>query len=117
MTSPPRKLTVETIGGATLVHFVGRTILRETEVQKLEEEFLELAGEPQTRIVLSFKGVESLSSSALTAFIKLYKRVRTGGGTMRLCNISPKILEVFLITGVNKLFQIYNSEIEALASF
>jgi len=100
-----------------MVHFVGRTILREAEVQKLEEAFLELAGEPQTRIVLSFKGVENLSSSALTAFINLYKRVRTGGGAMRLCNISPKILEVFLITGVNKLFQIYNTEIEALASF
>jgi len=49
--------------------------------------------------------------------IKANNRLRERGGQLRLANIKPQILEVFVITKLNKLFRIFPSRAEALASF
>jgi len=36
---------------------------------------------------------------------------------MRLCNLKPEIYEVFAITRLNQLFDIKNTEQDALAGF
>jgi anti-sigma B factor antagonist len=49
--------------------------------------------------------------------ITLDKLVKENSGTLKLCNINPQIYEVFKITRLNKLFAIYDSTENALASF
>ena len=69
------------------------------------------------RLAISFSNVDHLSSAALGALININNRVRQKNGELRLTNIKPQILEVFIITKLNKLFRIFPTRAEALASF
>ena len=48
---------------------------------------------------------------------ELNKKMKAKGGTVRMCNIRPDILEVFAITRLDRLFDIKKDEEEALADF
>jgi anti-sigma B factor antagonist len=43
--------------------------------------------------------------------------VKANSGKMRLCNLKPEIYEVFAITRLNQLFDIKNTEQEAMTGF
>jgi anti-sigma B factor antagonist len=45
------------------------------------------------------------------------KKMKAGGGTLKLSNIKPEIYEVFAITKLNRLFDIKEEEADALAAF
>ena len=69
------------------------------------------------KLLLSFENVEHLSSAALGTLITVNNKIRQKGGQLRLSNIDPQIYEVFVITKLNKLFQIYDDAEKAAASF
>ena len=66
-------------------------------------------------LLIDLEAVEFLSSSVLGKLIRLYKRARQAGGRVRLCSIRPSIREVFEITQLDKVFEIYPDADEALA--
>jgi anti-sigma B factor antagonist len=49
--------------------------------------------------------------------IKLNNQVQEQAGKLKLSDITPPIYEVFKITRLNKLFEIYGTKEEALDSF
>jgi len=112
-----RRLHVEEdVNGVTIVSFADRKILDEAVIQQLGEELLALAdGHP--KILLNFGNVEYLSSGALGKLITAHKAVQAAGGKMRLCRIHPQIYEIFKITKLNKLFEIFPDEQSALQGF
>ncbi|HSZ55500.1 MAG TPA: STAS domain-containing protein, partial [Tepidisphaeraceae bacterium] len=69
------------------------------------------------KLLLDFATVDHLSSAALGMLINANNKIRERSGQLRLSNIKPQILEVFVITKLNKLFRIFPSRAEALASF
>ena len=69
------------------------------------------------KILLDFANVEHLSSAALGMLINLQKEVDKQNGTLKLSDINPQIYEVFVITKLNKLFQIHEDAPQAVASF
>ncbi|HEV3263681.1 MAG TPA: STAS domain-containing protein [Gemmataceae bacterium] len=120
MSSPPRRrrLEVEDIGDVTVVNFTDRKILDEQNIQVIGEQLFSLVDEAGRRkILLNFGNVEYLSSAALAKLITLNKKVQQTGGRLILCNIDTQIYEVFEITKLNKLFNIYPGEQEALQAF
>lgn len=113
-----RRLEVSEVGDVTIVKFVDRKILDEASIQELGQELFALVEDDKCeKLLLDFSGVEFLSSAALGNLIKLDKKVKLHDGKLKLCNIRPEIYEVFVITKLNKLFQIENDESAALASF
>jgi anti-sigma B factor antagonist len=120
MSSQPRRgrLEVEDIGDVTVVKFTDRKILDEQNIQIIGEQLYSLVDEAGRRkLLLNFGNVEYLSSAALGKLITLNKKVQTSGGRLALCAISPEIFEVFEITGLKRLFNIYEDEQEGLQSF
>jgi len=103
--------------GVKLVRLRSGAIREEREVDALGRELLALTEEPGQRIVLSFLGVEYLTSLVLGKLIQVHKRLAESGGEIRLADIHPQIYEVFRITHLDSLFKIYDHEREALASF
>ena len=69
------------------------------------------------KMLLSFGRVKHLSSSAWGTLIRLSKRVDESGGTLKLCSIKQSLYEVFVITKLNKLFDICKDQETALSSF
>ena len=68
-------------------------------------------------LLLNFENVEHLSSAALGMLITLHKRIMESRGQLKLSNINPQIYEVFKITRLNKVFDIYDHAAKAKASF
>ena len=59
--------------------------------------------------MIDFSNVKFLTSSVLGLLIRISKKVYEAEGKLRLCSIAPKILEVFKITRLDKIFEIEGS--------
>jgi anti-sigma B factor antagonist len=119
MMSQPRKkqLEVQEIGDVTVVNFTMTKILDEQVIQSIGDQLYSLVDElGKTKVVLNFSKVEYLSSAALGKLITLHKKLVAAKGKLALCNIDLKIAEVFDITGLRRVFKIFNDEQEALQS-
>jgi len=66
------------------------------------------------KLILDFGNVQYLSSAILGLLIRISKRIYENDGLLRLCNINPKIYEIFKITLLTKTFDIYK-DIESAA--
>jgi anti-sigma B factor antagonist len=103
--------------GVKLARVRVESILREEEVESFGRSLLALAEIPGQRVVLSFLGVQHLTSLLLGKLIHVHKRLAESGGELRLADIDPHIYEVFAITHLDRLFRIFEREDEAVASF
>ncbi|MBN2215749.1 MAG: STAS domain-containing protein [Pirellulales bacterium] len=113
-----RRLTIDEVGDVTVVRFRDQKIIDDLNIQELGRELLNLVEvENRKKLVLNFSAVEFLSSAALGKLITLEKKVKAAAGKLKLCNIQPQTYEVFVITKLNRLFDIKEDEADALAAF
>ena len=118
MTTKDSRLTVKENAGVTRVEFLDRNILEEASIQQIGDEISSLVEQATSpKLLIDFNNVEHLSSAALGTLITINNKIRTKDGQLRLANIDPQIYEVFVITKLDRLFQIHQSDEQALASF
>lgn len=104
--------------GVKHVEFIDRNILDEGNIQQIGEEIMGLIeSSDRPRILISFANVDHLSSAALGTLITINSKIRSKDGQLRLANIDPQIYEVFVITKLNRLFQIHDTTEDAMSSF
>jgi anti-sigma B factor antagonist len=116
--SETSRLRTRRIGDVVQVEFIDRNILDEANIQLIGEEISSLIdAQPKPKLLISFSNVDHLSSAALGTLITINNRVRAAGGQLRLADIDPQIYEVFVITKLNKLFEIHETSGDALKSF
>jgi len=112
------RMSVEYVENATVVAFTDEKILEDVDVRVLRESIeaiIEQAG--SIHLVLDFRHVKFLSSAVLGLLIRISKRIREQGGELRLCSIHPGIYEVFKITRLTNVFDIYEDVNSATQSF
>lgn len=69
-------------------------------------------------IVVDMQGVEYLSSAGLRVLVGALKQVRRWNrGDLRLAAVPPRITEVLELAGLNTVFAIYDTVVEAVGSF
>ena len=70
---------------------------------------------PQVRtMVINFEKVNFIDSSGIGLIVSIFKTMQQKEGKLALTNLSPKNLEIFSITRLNKIFDIFPTEQEAL---
>lgn len=118
MPSEASRLRIKKVNEVTQVEFIDRNILDEANIQLIGEEISSIidAG-PRPKLLISFTNVDHLSSAALGTLITVNNKVRHATGQLRLSDIDPQIYEVFVITKLNKLFEIHETAADALKSF
>lgn len=117
---PPEesRLRIYNDGDVVQVRFVDRNILDEANIQRIGEEIVSVIEQrDRPKLLINFENVDHLSSAALGTLITINNKVRARSGQLRLAEIDPQIYEVFVITKLNKLFDIHDSADDALASF
>lgn len=67
-------------------------------------------------IVLDLAKVDYMSSAGLREIVSALKKVR-GRGDLRLAQPSPRVQEVLEMAGLDTIFQIYPSQVEAVGSY
>jgi anti-sigma B factor antagonist len=118
MEQPSSHMKIQREGEVAIVEFADRKILEELSIHEIGEELRKLAeGESQPRLLLDFSNVDHLASAALGMLITLHKKVQEQNGALKLSNINRQIFQVFKITRLNRVFDIYDDRSEALAAF
>jgi len=103
------RIAVEYARNATIVNFTDEKILEEHDIGALQDSIMAVieSASGGMNLILDFSKVQFLSSAMLGLLIRISKRVYQRDGQLRLCNISPKIYEIFKITRLTKIFDIY----------
>lgn len=70
----------------------------------------------ESNVLLDFSRVNFMSSMGLGMLVRVNKRCKEYKISLRLCGISSEIMEVFRITGMNKLFDIHANADAAIAA-
>jgi len=83
---------------------------------KLREQLIDLVGNGQYHIVVDMEGVEFLDSTGLGVLVGGLKRVRAHDGSLRLVCTQERILKIFRITGLTKVFPIHSAVDEAVSA-
>ena len=83
---------------------------------KLREQLIDLVSSGQYHLVVDMEGVEFLDSTGLGVLVGGLKRVRAHEGSLRLVCTQERILKIFRITGLTKVFPINTSVEEAVAA-
>jgi anti-sigma B factor antagonist len=112
------RLLIQKQPDVTIVEFLDRNILDEGNIQQIADEITQLIdSSANPKLLISFENVDHMASAALGALITINNKVREKDGQLKLANISPQIYEVFVITKLNKLFQIYKTTEDARKAF
>jgi anti-anti-sigma factor len=103
--------------GVLVVQFTSSKILSETAIAQIGRELLALVDDAEGKMLLNFHGVTFMSSAMIDKIVLLNKKCGSSKTRVKLCSIAPNIKEVFEITRLSRLFSIYETESDALASF
>ncbi|HPI74534.1 MAG TPA: STAS domain-containing protein [bacterium] len=83
----------------------------------LEEAIQKLLDEEQVNILVDFKDLSYISSAGLGVFMGFIEEIRGKNGDIKMCSMSPKIYRVFDLLGFPTIYQIFERQEEALATF
>lgn len=81
---------------------------------KLREKLIELVNEGSFHLVVDLERVDFLDSTGLGVLVGGLKRVRNHDGSLELVCTQDKILKIFRITGLTKVFPIHDSVADAI---
>src|ERR671922_1634767 len=80
---------------------------------KLRENLIELVSEGSYDVVVNLEGVDFLDSTGLGVLVGALKRVKAHDGSLALVCTQDKILKIFKLPGLTKVFPIHSSVEEA----
>jgi anti-sigma B factor antagonist len=98
--------TIVTVGGEIDVY----------TAPKLREELIDLVSGGAHHLVIDMENVDFLDSTGLGVLVGGLKRVRAHEGSLRLVCTQERILKIFRITGLTKVFPIHDSVADAAAA-
>jgi anti-anti-sigma factor len=111
-------IKVELMGGVRVILFDTERLLDGVEIDQSYLEIVQVLDKTQEPyVLLHFGRVKFMSSAALGMLIRVLKKCKEYKVMLKLSNISPEEYEVFQITGMNKLFDIYDDANQALEAF
>ncbi|MBK7141013.1 MAG: STAS domain-containing protein [bacterium] len=109
------EMIVREKGPVTVIQLTGRLDL--ASGSSLKEQVKKLLAKNETTIHLNLAQVEFINSSGLGALVSIMKEVRLTKGRLTLSNLASYVQEIFDITQLSHIFEIYPTEDEALTSF
>lgn len=83
---------------------------------RLKSRLVDLVDQGKYQIVVDLEQVDFMDSSGLGVLVGGLKRVRTRDGAIHIICTKEKILKIFRITGLTKVFPIYSTQEEAVSA-
>ena len=84
---------------------------------ELRKAFDELIKAKVLKVLVDFSQVSYIDSSGLATLIEMFQRLKKAGGHLRFSNMEQKIKNIFEITKLYKLFEIFDTRETALKDF
>lgn len=112
----PSSIQHEQAGGVEVVSLRGQFIGGK-ETDELRQLLTELIEAGHTMIILDMANVSYVNSTALGVLIAAHTKVAKQGGKIVLSGLSKSLENIFVITKLSMVFDIYRDRETALASF
>lgn len=110
------KTKVRDVGDVRILDLEGKITIGSGDVE-LRRQIEDSVGAGFTSILLNFKGVSHIDSSGIGELVGCYTTISRRGGKMKLLNLTQKITDILHVTQLITVFDVYDSEQEAIASF
>jgi anti-sigma B factor antagonist len=109
-------MTSTEVDGTSIVALDGRIVLGE-ESQALREKVKSLIAEGKKKIVLNMDKIAYVDSAGLGILIAAHVCAKVRGASTKLSNLGSRFQEVLQITKLLTVFDVYNTQAAAIASF
>ena len=109
------KLATRTKDGILVVDCKGRIVFGEES--SLLRDTVKKAVSENNRIVLNLGEVNYIDSGGLGTLVALRTSAQNAGGTIKLANLTKRVGDLLQVTKLLTVFDVYNSEAEAIESF
>ena len=109
------QITVNDKNDITVIAFTGN--LDTNTAPDAEEEINDLIEKGTEKILIDFENLGYISSAGLRLLLKTGKQLSSKGGGVRICNLNVTVKEVFDMSGFSMIFNIFETECEAMAGF
>ncbi len=83
----------------------------------LRDAVLEQVDGGAEKLLMNMSGVTTMDSSGIGELVSAYTSVKNRGGKLKLLNLPPKINDILQITQLITVFEVFDDEDEAVASF
>ena len=103
-------------GDVTVLDMSGKITIGEGSVA-LRTAIRRLLEEGKKRILLNLAGVGYIDSSGIGELVSSFTAINKEGGQLKLLNLTQKLQDLLAITKLLTVFDVYESEADALNSF
>ena len=109
-------ITQRRFGGVVILDLDGKIALGETN-RSLHESLKGLAESDEKNVLVNLAKVTAIDSSGLGELVAGFASLERSGGSMKLLNLPERITEIMTITKLLTVFDIFENEADAVASF
>jgi anti-sigma B factor antagonist len=104
-------------GDVVIVEVSGKITLGDGGDMALKDKMGSLIQQGQKKVLLNLGDVSYVDSAGLGEIVQSYATVTKNGGALKLLNVTKRIKDLLSITKLLTVFDTFDSEAEALASF
>jgi anti-anti-sigma factor len=105
-------ITKKDLNGVAVINLSGR--LDATSSSDAEQQLTVAIGDG-VKMLINMEGVDYISSAGLRVLLVVCKKIRAASGKICLCSLDSNVKDVFEISGFLAVFEIKDSEEEAIA--
>jgi anti-sigma B factor antagonist len=110
------KFTTREVNGVTVLDLSGKITLGEGSVT-IRDAVRDVLATGKNQILLNLADVNYIDSSGIGELVSALTAVKNAGGSLKLLQLTKKVHDLLQITKLYTVFDIYDDEAEAIASY
>lgn len=110
------RIETRTVGDVTILDLHGKITIGESSIE-LRQHVRDLLQAGRKKILLNLGDVSYVDSSGIGELVSAYTTLTNAGGQLKLLNLTKKLRELLAITKLLTVFETFDDEAKAVASF
>jgi len=103
-------------GDVVILDLKGKILIGDG-IDELRDSINNTIKENETKVLLNFADVPYLDSTGLGEVVRSYTSIKKSGGTIKIINLTNKVRDLLSVTKLITVFDTFEVEDEAIASF
>jgi anti-sigma B factor antagonist len=108
--------TVRTSGDVTIIDLPGRVTHGQGDIE-MRETIQSLLDTDKKKLIVNLEKTTYMDSAGIGELVACHKRAVQRGGVIKILKANDKMLDLLTITQLNKIFDLFTDEKEAVGSF
>ena len=92
--------------GINIVEFIGVNRFTLVNADEVKQQLRPFLLEKNCKMIFNLSNITFIDSSAIGCIIALFKTATTSGSLLKLCNLTPEVLDIFKLLHLQMIFDI-----------